>query len=197
MKIFAKKIGTTHYYTESNKHQVVTVLQLEKTVVGKLKSEEKDGYSAHVLIKDSEKAKPKKSVAGQFKGMNPSKIVEERVEEITKKVGEEYSVNDLAEGDIVSIVGKSKGKGFQGTVRRHNFNTGPKTHGSRNYRRPGSIGMTTPSRVPKGKHMAGHTGSDQITMKKVRIERIDEKNNAIWVNGHVIGPNKASLVIVK
>lgn len=197
MKIFAKKIGTTHYYTDSNKHQIVTLLEVQKSVVGKIKTTEKDGYDALVLIDNQEKSEIKKSVKGQFKDLNPAKIVEERVESIDRKINDEYTISDISVGDVVSVSGMTKGKGFQGTVRRHGFNTGPKTHGSRNYRRPGSIGMTTPSRVPKGKSMAGQTGNVKVTQKKVTVERIDEKNNVIWVKGHIMGPNKASLIIAK
>ncbi len=197
MKIFAKKIGTTHYYTDNNKHQIVTVLELENSIVGKIKTTEKDGYNALVVVSEKENAKVKKSVKGQFKSLNPIKISEVRVEEIENKQGDSFSISDLAVGDVVSVSGRTKGKGFQGTVRRHGFNTGPKTHGSRNYRRPGSIGMTTPSRVVKGKSMAGHTGAVNATQKKVTIERIDADNNHIWVKGHIMGPNKASLIIVK
>lgn len=199
VKIFAKKIGTTHLYSDNGKHQVVTALGLQKTVVGRVKSEEKDGYSSFVLVQPSEKSKPKKSIAGQFKDISPRRIIEERLEKDNSevKINDEFTISDLAVGDVISIIATTKGKGFQGTVKRHSFNTGPKTHGSRNYRRPGSIGMTTPSRVTAGKPMAGHMGAVRKTMKKVNIERIDIKANTIWVRGHVVGPNKGELVIVK
>jgi large subunit ribosomal protein L3 len=198
VKFFATKLGTTHYYNDKGKHQVVSVLELKKTVVGRLKSEERDGYTSLVLVQDSEKAKPNKTLRGQFGKMNPKKITEERIEsDPDTKIGDEFKITDLAKGDIVKVVGTSKGKGFQGTVKRHCFQTGPKTHGSRNYRRPGSIGMTTPSRVTKGKKMAGHMGVETITMNKVKIERVDEKNNVIWVKGHIVGPNKGQLYIIK
>ncbi len=197
MKIFATKVGTTHYYTDKSKHQVVTVLELSDSAVGKVKTVDKDGYDALVLVKDQEKGKVNKSIKGQFKGMNPVKIVEDKQEAAEAKVGDKFGIANLAVGDVISVTGKNKGKGFQGTVRRHGFQTGPKTHGSRNYRRPGSIGMTTPSRVVKGRAMAGHTGAVQMTQKKVTIERIDTENNHIWVKGHIIGPNKATLIITK
>lgn len=198
VKFFATKLGTTHYYNDNGKHQVVTVLELQKTVVGRLKSVDKDGYTSFVLVQDSEKAKPNKTLLGQFDKINAKKVTEERVESTNDvKIGDEFKVTDLVEGDTVSVVGTSKGKGFQGTVKRHGFQTGPKTHGSRNYRRPGSIGMTTPSRVTKGRKMAGHMGAETVTMKKVKIEKVDEKNNLIWVKGHIVGPNKGQLYIIK
>jgi len=197
VKIFATKVGTTHHYLENGKHQVVTVLKLKKTVVAKFKNKKKDGYDAIVLVQDNEKAKIKKSVQGAFKNLSPSKIIEEKTEIEGKKVGEEYTIDSLNETDKINILSKSKGKGFQGTIKRHNFNTGPKTHGSRNYRRPGSIGMTTPSRVPLGKKMAGHMGDDRITLRNVKIEKIDKKLNTIWVAGHVPGANKSSIVVIK
>lgn len=198
MKFFASKLGTTHYYDDSGKHQIVTVLTLQKTVIGRIKTEAKDGYQSLVLVQDSEKAKPNKSLQGQFEKVNPKKVTEEKISDLGEsKVGDEYKITDLAEGDVVSVLGVTKGKGFQGTVKRHSFQTGPKTHGSRNYRRPGSIGMTTPSRVTKGKKMAGHMGHENVTMKKVTIARIDEDNNSIWVKGHIVGPNKGQLLITK
>jgi len=197
VKIFATKVGTTHHYLENGKHQVVTVLKLKKTVIGGIKNKGKDGYEAVVLVQDNENAKIKKSVQGAFKNLSPSKIIEEITDIKNKKIGEEYTIENLSENDMLKIVSRSKGKGFQGTIKRHNFSTGPKTHGSRNYRRPGSIGMTTPSRVPKGKEMAGHLGHDRVTLQNVRIEKIDKKLNTIWVAGHVPGANKSSIVVIK
>lgn len=199
MKIFAKKIGTTHIYDENGRHQVITVLGLQKTVVGKVKTQQKDGYSSLVMVQSSEKAKPKKSIAGQFKGLSPRKVTEDRLDadSVGIEANVEFKISDFSVGDIISIIATTKGKGFQGTVKRHSFNTGPKTHGSRNYRRPGSIGMTTPSRVTAGKPMSGHMGAERKTMKNVKIERIDEKLNTIWVKGHVVGPNKGELVVAK
>jgi len=196
MKAFARKIGTTHYYNDSNKHVVVTLLKLEKSVVGRVKTEEKDGYSASVVVLDSEKAKVRKSVKNQFKELTPKYVVEEK--NPTEAIeGTEFSVKDLKENDLIIVQGQTKGKGFQGTVKRHGFNTGPKTHGSHNYRQPGSIGVTDPSRVVLGKKMSGHMGAVNRTMKKVRVERVDEENNVIWVKGHILGPNKAIITISK
>lgn len=195
MKAFARKIGTTHYYNDRNKHVVVTALKLEKSVVGRVKTEEKDGYNASVIVLDTDKSKVRKSVKNQFKDLNPKYICEEKNTDLA--VGSELGVKDLKENDLISVHGQTKGKGFQGTVKRHKFNTGPKTHGSNNYRRPGSIGVTDPSRVVKGKKMAGHMGAVNKTMKKVRIEKIDQANNTIWVKGHILGPTKAILTISK
>lgn len=195
MKAFARKIGTTHYYNERNKHTVVTVLKLEKSVVGRTKTEDRDGYNASVIVLDSEKAKVKRSLKNQFKDLNPKYICEEKA--AVQEVGSEFSLQDLRENDLITVCGQTKGKGFQGTVKRHGFNTGPKTHGSNNYRRPGSIGVTDPSRVVKGKKMAGHMGAVNKTIKKVKIEKIDEANNVIWVKGHILGPTKAILTISK
>jgi large subunit ribosomal protein L3 len=196
MKAFARKIGTTHYYNDKSKHVVVTLLKLEKSIVGRVKSEEKDGYAAAVVVLDSEKAKVRKSVKNQFKDVNPKYITETELSE-SVEAGTEFSIKDLKEQDLIIVRGVTKGKGFQGTVKRHGFNTGPKTHGSNNYRRPGSIGVTDPSRVVKGKKMSGHMGAVNRTMKKVKIERIDEVNNVIWVKGHILGPSKAIITISK
>ena len=200
MKVFAKKIGTTHLYDENNRHQVATVLELKKTILAKLKTQEKDGYLSAVMVLDDPKAKPLKSIINQFKGLNPKKIMEERLKEEqldSLEIGREYKADDFEEGDTVSISAKSKGKGFQGTVKRHNFNTGPKSHGSHNYRAPGSIGATSPSRVIKGRKMPGHMGSEQMTQKKLKVIRVDKENNHIWIKGQVVGPNKAIIIIQK
>lgn len=198
MLIFASKIGTTHIWDDKGRQQVATILKLQNSTVGKIKTADKDGYQALVMVKSEEKAKPNKVVAGQFKNLTPDKITEERVEgEISVKVGDSFNASNFTAGELISIIGTSKGKGFQGTVKRHGFNTGPKTHGSRNYRRPGSIGMTTPSRVTKGRQMAGHMGANKITMKKAQVLESMPKENLLVIKGHVVGPSKGNLIIIK
>ena len=185
MLVFAKKIGTTHFYDKENRHTVVTVLELIKTKVKGFRKQEKDGYDA--LILEGETAK------------NNHKIRERRIpaDKIGEyKEGQELDISMFNEGDRLEIEGRSKGKGFAGVVKRHGFATGPKTHGSHNYRQPGSIGSTYPQRTVKGRKMAGRMGQDKITLRNVKVERIEKEKGRIWVKGHIPGAPK-SLVFIK
>ncbi|MCX6809413.1 MAG: 50S ribosomal protein L3 [Candidatus Berkelbacteria bacterium] len=201
MKVFANKIGTTHIYDEKNNHKIVTVLQLRKTTVEKLKTNDSDGYCALVFVESDPKIKSKKPVQGQFKNVvNPRYITEERVSEEKiqeAKISDELRVDGFNIGDKITVVSKTKGKGFQGTIKRHSFNTGPKTHGSHNYRQPGSIGATYPERTLKGKKMAGHMGNVVHTQKNKMVVRVEQELNRIWINGHISGANKSRLLITK
>ena len=198
MKVYAKKISSTHLYNDSGKHVAVTVLGLLDTVVAGTKSVEKDGYEAVIYALADEKAKVKKPQLGQYHGIKARKVSEERVNESTDaKVNDKIDVSNFAEGDKIKIVSQSKGKGFAGTVKRHGFHTGPKTHGSHNYRAPGSIGVTDPSRVLKGKKMSGHMGAERITQQKLTVERVDTEKKQIWVRGSIAGPNKSIILITK
>jgi len=200
MQSFAKKIGTTHYYSEKGTHKIATVLELLETIACGTKSEEKDGYTAHIYALTTTKGSKSKSLAGQFKKVeNIKKLKEEKIESSNEgfEIGKAVKASDFSEGDSITIYGISKGKGFAGTVKRHSFNTGPKTHGSHNYRQPGSIGDTGPQHVVKGKKMAGHMGSTNAKIKGVKIAKVDEKRNTIWVNSPVPGPNKSLILIQK
>jgi large subunit ribosomal protein L3 len=117
-------------------------------------------------------------------------------EEASAKVGDTLKADVFAEGDIVSVTGTSKGKGFAGTIKRHNFHRGPKTHGSHNYRAPGSIGSMYPQHVVKGRKMAGQMGAEKVTIKNLKIVKVDSENNTIAIKGAVPGPNK-SIVMIK
>lgn len=197
MKAFAKKIQTTHIYDDLGRHVAVTVLGLLNSVAIAKKTTDKDGYEAVVYALNDEKAKVKKPQAGQYKGIKAKKVEEERVEDSTGVELKEIKIEDFAEGDIIKIVSSSKGKGFAGTIKRHGFHTGPKTHGSHNYRQPGSIGVTDPSRVLLGKKMPGRLGGDRTTLQKVKIIRVENDLNRIWVKGSVAGPTKSTMVITK
>jgi large subunit ribosomal protein L3 len=125
-------------------------------------------------------------------------MCEIRVDELPEelKVGEKISADLFSEGDIVSATGTSKGKGFAGTIKRHNFHRGRKTHGGRSYRRPGSIGSMYPQKIFKGKRMAGQMGAEKVTVKNLKIALVDNEHSVIGVFGAVPGPRK-SLVILK
>jgi large subunit ribosomal protein L3 len=141
-----------------------------------------------------------KQVAGHVKQANvtPKVIREFRVDEITEdmKIGESISADSFVVGDTVQVTGTSKGKGFAGTIKRHNFHRGRKTHGGRSYRRPGSIGSMYPQKIFKGKKMAGQMGHEQVTVKNLKVALIDTDLNIIGVVGAVPGPRKG-IVLVK
>lgn len=194
MKIFAIKKGMIHYYDDANKHKVVTVLELKKTIVAKNENLN-DGVLTHFAL-FSKKPMAKKPVAGQYKEIGGfSKIVTSK-EKSERKVSEEISINLIKENDVIAVYAKTKGKGFAGTIKRHGFHRGPKSHGSRNYRRPGSIGDTGPQRVLKGKKMSGHMGFVNKTIKNVQVVKIVEAENQVWLEGHIPGP-KGSLSIIE
>lgn len=198
MQSFAKKIGMTHYYDDRGLHQVATVLELEKTVCAGIKSSEKNGYEAAIYALIGSKCAPR-SIDGQFKQIENIKALKEQKGKFEKsiKIGEEVGISDFTEGDLVMVRGVSKGKGFAGTIKRHGFNTGPKTHGSNNYRQPGSIGDTGPSHVVPGKKMAGRMGYTNVKIKSVKICKVEPNKNRIWVNSPVPGAAKSKVLICK
>lgn len=199
MQSFAKKIGMTHYWDEEGTQKVATVLELLNTVRAGRRTQAQNGYDASIYALISDKAKTRKSLEGQFKGIsNIKKVKEQKIEpEDDFKIGESVTLDQFKVSDVVTIYGTSKGKGFAGTIKRHGFNTGPKTHGSNNYRQPGSIGDTGPSRVVKGKKMGGHMGHTQVKIKKVKIAKIEIEKNRIWLNSPIPGANKSLILVEK
>lgn len=177
----------------------VTLLSASPCVVTQVKTAETDGYQAVQLGVETAKH-PSKPQVGHTKAANiaPSKIVREfRVDEIEEGigVGTEIKADVFVLGDEVQVTGTSKGKGFAGTIKRHNFARGRKTHGGRSYRRPGSIGSMYPQRIFKGKRMAGQMGVDQVTVKGLKIAYVDAENNLIAVTGAVPGPRRGIVVL--
>lgn len=180
--------------------QAVTLLSASPCVVTQVKTDETDGYTAVQL--GAEEAKPShigKSAAGHMKdsGVNSKILREFRVEEITEelKVGEKLAADVFAVGDMVQVTGTSKGKGWAGTIKRHNFHRGRKTHGGRSYRRPGSIGSMYPQHIFKGKKMAGHMGHEQVSVNNLKVAYVDTDANIIAVTGAVPGPRKGIILI--
>jgi large subunit ribosomal protein L3 len=197
--LIGRKVGMTQVFNADGTMVAVSVLQVAPNMVTRLRTPERDGYSAIQLGTD-EKKKLNKPLAGQL-GDLPSlgTLREFRVDDLGGyEVGQTVAVNDLfAEGDLVDVSGVSKGKGFAGHIKRHNFHRGPKTHGSDHHRAPGSIGPgTTPGRVYRGLRMAGHMGDAQITTKKVRVVRADAEHNLLMVKGSLPG-GRNSLILVK
>lgn len=196
--LITRKIGMTSLINEDGTVSAVTLLLASPNVVTQVKSAETDGYEA-VQVGFEQVSKLGKAPAGHFKaaGIMPKIIREFRVnnndEEI--KVGDKLSADLFSVGDNVDVVGISKGKGFAGTIKRHNFHRGRKTHGGRSYRRPGSIGSMYPQRIFKGKKMAGHMGHDRVTTKHLKVALVDAELNVIGVSGAVPGPRKGIVLL--
>ncbi len=177
----------------------VTLLSASPCVVTQVKTADTDGYQAIQIGAEIAKH-ANKAQAGQAdkNKLAPSKIVREvRVSELPEDitVGTELKADIFAIGDAVQVTGTSKGKGFAGTIKRHNFGRGRKTHGGRSYRRPGSIGSMYPQRIFKGKRMAGQMGADQVTVKGLKIAHVDADNNIIAVTGAVPGPRRGIVIL--
>ena len=197
--LLGTKIGMTQILSEDGTATPVTLIQAGPVTVTQVKSLEKDGYNAVQVAFGSGK-NLSKAVAGHVKSSNisPKYIREFRVDELTDdlSIGSTIDVSAFALGDHVSATGTSKGKGFAGTVKRHNFNTSKSTHGGNgNVRKPGSIGSMYPQKVFKGKRMAGRMGGDRVTVKNLEVAYLDLANNLIGLKGAVPGPRK-SLIIV-
>jgi large subunit ribosomal protein L3 len=188
--LIGRKVGMTQVFQTDGTMVAVSVVELTPNTVTRLRTPERDGYTA-VQLGAGERRKLTKPVAGQLKDLPRVRNIREfRTDSADGyTVGQQLAVADIfAEGDLVDVTGISKGQGFAGTVKRHNFSRGPKTHGSDNYRRPGSIGPgTTPGRVYKGLNMGGHMGSERVTIKKLRVVRVDSERNLILVKGTVPG----------
>ena len=197
--LLGTKIGMTQIISEDGVATPVTLIQAGPVTVTQVKSVESDGYNA-VQVAYGEGKNLSKAVAGHVKSaqVTPKKIREFRVDELPAdlKVGDKIDVTQFALGDIVDATGTSKGKGFAGTVKRHNFNTSKSTHGGNGYvRKPGSIGSMYPQKVFKGKRMAGRMGHDRVTVKNLVVAYVDPTNNLIGLRGAVPGPNKGLIVI--
>ena len=195
--LIGKKIGMTSVYDANGKNVPCTVIKAGPCVVTQIKSKEKEGYDAIQLAFDEKKVKhTTKALLGHFKKTNttPKKVLMEftRFEEGSrKKLGETLLVDVFVEGEFVDVVGVSKGKGFQGVVKRHHFGgVGQSTHGQHNrLRAPGSVGASSyPSRVFKGIRMAGRMGGDTVKMINLQVVKIMPEKNLIVVKGAVPGP---------
>ena len=201
--LIGKKIGMTQIFDESGLAIPITLIEAGPCYVTQVRQPEIDGYNAVQL--GFEETKPKRLSGGQIGHLKtnelpPLKFLREfRVKEAELSEGDKLEVGEVfAVGDQVDIVGTSKGKGFQGAVKRHGFRGGPKTHGqSDRQRATGSIGATTtPGRVFKGKRMPGHMGSERVTIQNLRVEYIDPDRNLLGVRGAIPGP-KGGVVMIK
>lgn len=199
--ILATKVGMTQVFSEDGVLTPVTVLQAGPCVVTQVKTVENDGYSAvQVGYADKRENLVNKPEKGQFAkaGVACKRYVREfRFEDAESyTLGQEIKADIFAAGDKIDVTAISKGKGFAGGIKRHGLHTGPKTHGSKYHRHAGSNGSASdPSRVFKGKKMAGRMGADQITVQNLEIVRVDVENNVILVKGAVPGPKKALVTL--
>ncbi len=199
--ILGRKLGMTQVWSENDEIVPVTVIEAGPCVVSQIKTKESDGYEAIQMGFGSIKAKHvNKPMAGHFAkaGVEPMRYLREvRVEDASKhEVGEVITVEAFADADKVNVTGTSKGKGFAGVIKRHGFGGGPGGHGSHFHRAPGSIGQCAyPSRVFKGVRMAGHMGNERVTVRNLKVVRVDAEHNVILVKGAVPGANNGMVMI--
>lgn len=199
--ILGRKIGMTQVFTKSGKLIPVTVVSVEPNVVTQIKTKETDGYEAIQLGFDTKREKlATKASAGHAAKANttPKRFYREikGVDLSSYSLGQEVSVDLFTPGEVVDVTGTTKGKGFQGVIKRHNQSRGPMGHGSHYHRRPGSMGTMRPMRVFKGKKLPGHMGMLTVTIQNLEVVAVDTENNVILIKGNVPGP-KNGLVIIK
>ena len=200
--LIGKKIGMTQIFDETGKVIPVTVIEAGPCTVMQVKTVDQDGYQALQLgfgdVKEKHVNKPLKGHFEKSKLALKKHLREFRVETADEKVGDEIKIDVFAQGDKVDIQGTTKGKGFQGVIKRHGQHRGPMGHGSMYHRRPGSMGSTsTPGRVFKGKKLPGHMGCQTVTIQNLDVVRVDMDKNVILVKGSVPGPKGAILKIKK
>jgi large subunit ribosomal protein L3 len=201
--LIGRKLGMTRVFGDDGTVVPVSVIEATPNRVTRLRTPELDGYAA-LQLGAGVARRQTKPVAGQFKHLDrdlqrPARVREFRVDSTEGyETGQTLDVSLFEVGELVDVTGVSKGKGFTGTIARHNFKRGPKTHGSNNYRQPGSVGAgTTPGRVFKGTRMSGHMGDEQVTVKKLQVVKIDADRNLLLVKGAVPGARNALLLVRK
>jgi large subunit ribosomal protein L3 len=196
--LIARKVGMTSAINDNGVVEAMTLLVVAPNTITYVKDIEKDGYLA-VQLGAEDKKKATKALQGHFKKSNvlPKITREIRINEISEElsVGQQYGADVFSVGDVVKVTAKSKGKGFAGTIKRHNFQRGRKTHGGRSYRRPGSIGSMYPQKIFKGKRMAGQMGSENVTIRNLQVALVDAENKIIGIKGAVPGPRKGIVII--
>lgn len=199
--IIARKIGMTQIFVEDGSIVPVTVLEAGPCMVTQVKTIENDGYSAvQVGFSDAKEKHTNKPLQGHFEkaGVDFKRFLKEfrfnNSEEYV--VGQEIKADIFEAGDKIDVSGTSKGKGYQGAIKRHNQSRGPMSHGSKYHRQAGSMGMASfPGKVFKGKKLAGHMGSEAVTIQNLEIVRVDVENNLILVKGAVPGPRKSIVTV--
>jgi len=198
--ILGRKGDMTQVFTESGKLIPVTIVEIEPNVVTQIKTKENDGYEAIQLgfSTKREKLATKASSGITTKaGTTPKRFFKEirGVDVANYALGQEINADIFTAGEVVDVTGTSKGKGFQGVIKRHNQSRGPMGHGSHYHRGPGSMGTMRPMRVFKGKALPGHMGSETVTIQNLEIVKVDVENGYILVKGNIPGPKKGLVVI--
>jgi large subunit ribosomal protein L3 len=201
--LIGRKLGMTRLFADDGSVVPVSVIEATPNTVTRLRTVEGDGYAALQLGSGTAR-RATKPVAGQFAHLpkdqqRPKAVREMRVDSTDDyEVGQQIGVDLFEAGELVDVIGTSKGHGFTGVIARHHFKRGPKTHGSDHHRAPGSIGAGTyPGRVWKGTRMAGHMGAERVTVKKLRVMRVDPERNLILVRGAVPGARNGLLLVRK
>ena len=199
--ILGRKIGMTQVFTESGKLIPVTVVEVEPNIVTQIKTKANDGYEAIQLGFDTkrEKLATKASAGHAAKASTTPKRFYREIKGVDVNeysLGQEVKVDIFEPGEIIDVTGTTKGKGFQGVIKRHGQSRGPMGHGSHYHRRPGSMGTMRPMRVFKGKKLPGHMGTLTVTIQNLVVVDVDLENNVILVKGNIPGPKKG-LVIIK
>ncbi len=198
--ILGRKIGMTQVFTESGKLIPVTVVEVEPNIVTQIKTKENDGYEAIQLGFDTkrEKLATKASAGHAAKASTTPKRFYREIKGVdvnSYSLGDEVKVDIFEPGEIIDVTGTTKGKGFQGVIKRHGQSRGPMGHGSHYHRRPGSMGTMRPMRVFKGKKLPGHMGTLTVTIQNLEVVAVDVENNVILIKGNVPGPKKGLVLI--
>ena len=199
--ILGRKKGMTEVFTTDGKLIPVTVIEVEDNVVSQVKTKENDGYEAIQLATvEKKESRSNKPETGHLKKANttPKRFLRELrgVDVNNYSLGQEIKADIFTEGEMVDVTGTSKGKGFQGVIKRWNQSRGPMGHGSQYHRGVGSLGTMLPMRVIPGKKMPGHMGAEQVTVQNLEVIQVDLENNCLLIKGNVPGPKKA-LVFIK
>lgn len=201
--IIGKKLGMTQVFKEDGTLVPVTVVESQGMKVVQIKTEGKEGYNSIQIgfgeIKDKNVNKPKKGHFSKAQVENKRMLKEFRIDNPEEfEIGQEIKVDLFEEGEIVDVEGTSKGKGFQGSIKRHNHSRGPETHGSKYHRAVGSLGASAhPARVFKNKKLPGHMGHEKVTVKNLEIVKVDLEKNLLLIKGAVPGPKKGTVIIRK
>jgi large subunit ribosomal protein L3 len=200
--ILGKKLGMTQVFGENGRVFPVTVIEAGPCVVLQKKTIETDGYEAiQIGFADQKEHRVNKPSLGHFKkaGSTPKRFVKEvrGVNLDEYEIGKEVTVSIFEAGEIVDVTGVSKGKGFQGSIKRHNFSRGPMAHGSRYHRGPGSLGSVDAARVFKGRPLPGRMGGEKVTVQNLEIIKVDTERNLLLIKGAIPGPKKSQIIIKK
>lgn len=196
--LIARKLGMTQVFNPDGSVSAVTVLEAGPCKVLDLRTEETHGYAAaRVAFDELPRKRATQPVVGEFKrgGLEPHRHLVEVRDYAGVEAGQELKADVFAEGELVDVSGTTKGKGFQGMVKRHGFGRGPESHGSMNVRKPGSIGATNAARVFKGLRMAGHMGAGRKTVQGLKVVRVDLGRNLLLLGGSVPGPRGAVVLV--